>query len=63
MQWLQDPNRGNVDDLNNVTREDRRYFRNKKKENLKVKIDELETNSTVKNIGDTYRGINEFKKV
>ena len=39
-----------------------RRFRNKNKEYLKPKIDELETNSKIKNIIDLYRGINEFKK-
>jgi hypothetical protein len=39
-----------------------RTFRNKKRENLKGKINELETNNTNKNIRDLYRGINEFKK-
>jgi len=29
---------------------------------LKAKIEELETNSTTKNIRDLYRGINDFKK-
>jgi len=35
---------------------------NKKKEYLKAKIDELETNSKIKNIRDLYSGINGFKK-
>ena len=35
---------------------------NKKKEYLKAKIDELETNSKIKNIRDLYRGINDFKE-
>jgi len=39
MQWLQDPNQSNVDNLNNVRREAIRYFRKKKKEYLKAKID------------------------
>ena len=30
MQWVQDPNQSNVDNLNNVTREASRHFRNKK---------------------------------
>ena len=30
MQWLQDPNQSNVNNLNNVRREDSRHFRNKK---------------------------------
>jgi hypothetical protein len=34
----------------------------KKKEYLKAKINELETNSKNKNIRDLYRGINYFKK-
>ena len=37
-------------------------FRNKKKAYLKAKIEELETNSKVKNVRDLYRGINDFKK-
>jgi len=41
MKWLQDPNQSNVDNLNNVIREASRHFRNKKKEYLKAKIDEL----------------------
>jgi hypothetical protein len=34
----------------------------KKKTYLKAKIEELETNSKLKNVGDMYRGINDFKK-
>jgi hypothetical protein len=34
-----------------------------KKEYLNTQIDELETNSKVKNIRDLYGGINDFKKV
>jgi hypothetical protein len=62
LQWLQDPREINVDNLNNVRREASRYFRNKKREHLKDKINELETNSKNKNIRDLYRGINEFKR-
>jgi hypothetical protein len=40
MQWLQDPNQSNVDNLNNVIHEASRHFRGKK-EYLKAKIDEL----------------------
>jgi len=39
MQWLQDPNKSNVDNLNKVRREASKYFRNKKTEYLKAKID------------------------
>ena len=62
MRWLQDPNQSTVDNLNNIRCAASRYFRNKKKEYLKAKIDELETNSKIKNIIDFYRGINNFKK-
>jgi len=62
MQWLQDPNQSNVDILNKVRCEASRHFRNKKKEYLKTKIDELETYNKVKNIRDLYRRINDFKK-
>ena len=61
MQLVQDPSQRNVDNLNNVRREDTRHFRNKKKAYLKAKIEDLETNSKIKNIRDLYRGINDFK--
>ena len=57
MQWLQDPNQSNVDNLNNVRCEASRHLRNKKKKYLKNLIDELETNSKIKNIRDLYKGI------
>jgi hypothetical protein len=44
MQWLQDPNQSNIDNLNNVRYETSRHFRNKKNDYLKDKFDELETN-------------------
>jgi hypothetical protein len=62
VQWLQDPKQRNVDSINNVRREVSRHFRNKKKEYLKVKIDELETNSVIKKIGDLHWSINDVKK-
>ena len=62
MLWVQDPNQSNVDNLNNVRREVSRYFRIKYKAYLRAKIEELETNSKIKNIRDLYRGINDFKK-
>jgi hypothetical protein len=52
----------NEDNLSNVRRQASRYFRNKKREYLKDKINELESNSKNKNMRDLYRGINEFKK-
>jgi hypothetical protein len=60
MQWLQNPNQSNVDNLNNVRREASRHFGNKKKEYLKGKVNVLETNSKNKNIRDLYRGISDF---
>jgi len=60
IQWIQDPSRSNVDNLNNVRCNASRHFRNKKKAYLKAKIEELETNSKVNNVRDLYRGINPF---
>jgi hypothetical protein len=50
------------DNLKNVRREANRHSRNKKREYLKGKINELATNSRNKNIRDLYRGINKFKR-
>ena len=61
-QWIQDPSQSNVDNLNNVRREVSRHLRNKKKTYMRAKIEELETNSKIQNIGDLYRGISDFKK-
>jgi len=51
-----------VDNRNNVRRETSRHCRNTKKEYLNAKIEELETNSKIKNVRDLYRGISDFKK-
>jgi hypothetical protein len=51
----------NEDNMSTVRREASRHFKNKKREYLKDKINELESNSKNKNIRDLYRGINEFK--
>jgi hypothetical protein len=45
-----------------VRHEDSRHFRNKKREYLKDKINELARISKSKKIRDLYRGINEFKR-
>jgi hypothetical protein len=58
---LQDPSEVNEDNLSIVWCKASRYFRNKKREYLKDKINELESNSKNKNIRDLYRGINELK--
>jgi hypothetical protein len=47
--------------VNNASREASRHFRNKKRDILKDKINELAMNSMNKNITDLYRGINKFK--
>jgi hypothetical protein len=62
LQWLQNPNQINGDNLKNLRRETSRIFRNKKREHLKGKINELEANNKNRNIRDLYRGIIEFKK-
>jgi hypothetical protein len=51
----------NGDNLNTIRRETSRHFRNKKREYTKNKIDELTTNSKIKN-RDLYRGINDFER-
>jgi hypothetical protein len=61
LQWLQDPNEINGDNLNSVRSEARRHLRNQKRDYLKDKINELATNRKNKNIGDLYSGINKFK--
>jgi len=62
MHWIHDPNQSNVDNINHVGRDARRHFRNKKKEYLKAKIEELETNSKIKYIRELYWSISDFKK-
>jgi hypothetical protein len=52
LQWLQDPSEINGDNLNNVRREASRHFRDKKREYLNDKINELATNSKNRNIRD-----------
>jgi hypothetical protein len=49
------------DNLNNIRRGISRHFRNKKREYLKNKINEVASNKNNKNIRDQYR-INTFKK-
>jgi hypothetical protein len=59
---LQNPSQINGENLQKLRCETRRTFRNKKREYLEGKINELETNNKNKNIRGLYRGINEFKK-
>jgi hypothetical protein len=53
---LQDPSTINGNNLNNIRHEASRHFRNKKREYLKHKINEL-----ARNIRDLYEGINAMK--
>jgi hypothetical protein len=64
LQWLQDPSKINGDNLNNIRHETSRHFRNKKREYLKDKINELATNAKNKNIRDIYeyRETNGFRR-
>jgi len=62
MQWVQDASQSNVDNLNSSRREAGRHFRNKKKKYLRAKIEELETNSKIKNIMGLYSGTSDVKK-
>jgi hypothetical protein len=48
--------------VNNSKNDASRHFRNKKREYLKDKINNLAANRKDKNIRDLYRGINGFKK-
>jgi hypothetical protein len=59
---LQNPSHINGDNIQNLRHETSRTFGNKKREYLKGKINEPESNNKDKNIRELYRGINEFKK-
>jgi hypothetical protein len=62
LQRLQDPSEIDGDNQNNIKCEVSRHFRNKNREFLKGRINELARNSKNKNIRDLYREINEFKR-
>jgi hypothetical protein len=62
LQWLQHPSETDGDNLNHVRREASRCFRNKEREYLKDKINEIAMNSKNKNIRDLYRGTYDFKR-
>ena len=53
-QWVRDPSQKNVDKLNNVRCEATRHLRNKKKASLKSKIEDLATNSKIRNVRDLH---------
>ena len=54
MQWLRDPNQGNVNNPDNVRQDANSHFRNKKKKYLKA-------NSKI-NVSDLFWAIDDFKK-
>jgi hypothetical protein len=62
LQWLQNPGQINGDNLKKLRRDTSITSRDKKREYMKGKINELETNNKNKSIRELYRGINEFKK-
>jgi hypothetical protein len=49
--WIQNPSQSNVVYVNNVKLEANRHVRNKKREYMKAKIEELETTSKNKILG------------
>jgi hypothetical protein len=55
MQWLQCQNKSSLGNLNKVSSEVGRHFRNKIKEYLNAEIDGLEPMSKIKNIRAFYR--------
>jgi hypothetical protein len=56
---LQSPGKINGNNLQNLSCETSRTFRNKKQDYMKDIINDLETNNKNKNIRDFCRGINE----
>jgi hypothetical protein len=56
LQWLQNPAKINGDNLNNIRRDTSKHLRNKKKEYLKDKIDELATNSKTRTLETCIEG-------
>jgi hypothetical protein len=52
LQWIQNPSEINWDYLNSIRCEASRHVRNKKREYLKDKINELATNGKYKNFRD-----------
>jgi hypothetical protein len=59
---LQNPSQISGDNLQDLRRETSKTFREKKREYLKGKINEVEINNKNKNIRDLYKGISGFKK-
>jgi hypothetical protein len=62
LQCLHHPSKIIGDNLNNTGHGASRHFRNEEREHLKDKINELATNSKIKNIRYLYRRINYSKR-
>ena len=62
LKFLQDPTHLNRDKYHTGKRESSRALRNKKRDYLKEKLIEIDTNRKNKNIRDLYKGIKDFKK-
>jgi hypothetical protein len=56
LQWLQYPSEATEGNLSDIRREASRHFRNKKRDYLKDKINELESNSKNKKTPETRMG-------
>jgi hypothetical protein len=62
MAWLENPSQTNGDNLNDVRYVKLVELSETKREYLKDRINDLETNSKKINIRDLYRCLNEFKQ-
>jgi hypothetical protein len=58
LQWLQDPRKLNIDNLNDIRQEASMHFRNRKTEYLKDIINEFAVKCKNNNIRDLDRGTN-----
>jgi hypothetical protein len=56
MQWLHDPNQGNVYNMNNVRREASRHFKNKRENIWKLKLIKLQQKAITRIISETFTG-------
>ncbi|PSN55555.1 hypothetical protein C0J52_12130 [Blattella germanica] len=56
MNWMREPNEQNSEQLCSIRRETTRFLKNKKREYLKEKINDLEINAKNRNIRELYQG-------
>ncbi|PSN48471.1 hypothetical protein C0J52_11717 [Blattella germanica] len=57
MNWIREPNEQNSEQLCSIRRETTKFLKNKKREYLKEKINDLEINAKNRNIRELYQGI------